>query len=216
MPDENPREGFGIVAACSDNWRHTMGSQHTSHKDRLLKLEHNLSAMNTAIQNTQSLNLGVEHRRIEAMVAQQESNIPRLSHEAEISSQKVNTVMSFVEERMREFKARMNDFKQSNMNVEVPLNIVNSLNDIIMEGAPSTIIEVIRQKIEELSQVVRTDQFAIDGLRNVMIDLQGRFIATLQPTGGSSVLPSSDPSLPTSNRQMNEMRSSQRDTCSKE
>ena len=117
---------------------------------------------------------------------------------------------------MREFKARMNDFKQSNMNVEVPLNIVNSLNDIIMEGAPSTIIEVIRQKIEELSQVVRTDQFAIDGLRNVMIDLQGRFIATLQPTGGSSVLPSSDPSLPTSNRQMNEMRSSQRDTCSKE
>ena len=24
--NENPREGFGIVAACSDNWRHTMGS----------------------------------------------------------------------------------------------------------------------------------------------------------------------------------------------
>ena len=41
--NENPREGFGIDAACSDNWRHTMGSQHTSHKDRLLKLEHNLS-----------------------------------------------------------------------------------------------------------------------------------------------------------------------------
>ena len=40
--NENLRKGFGIVAACSDNWRHTMGSQHTSHEDRLLKLEHNL------------------------------------------------------------------------------------------------------------------------------------------------------------------------------
>ena len=68
--NENPMEGFGIVAGCSDNWRLTMGSGHTNHKDRLLKLEHNMSAMNTAIQNTQSLNLGVqaEHSRIEAMV----------------------------------------------------------------------------------------------------------------------------------------------------
>ena len=55
--NEKIREGFGIVATYSDNWRHTMGSGHTSHEDRLLKLEHNLSAMNTAIQNTQSLSL---------------------------------------------------------------------------------------------------------------------------------------------------------------
>ena len=74
--NENLREGFGIVAGCSDNWRHTMGSQITSHKDRLFKLEHNLSAMNTAIQNT-------EHRRIDTMVTQH--IIPRLSHEVEIS-----------------------------------------------------------------------------------------------------------------------------------
>ena len=68
--NENPREGFGIVAACSDNWRHTMGSQHTSHEERLLKLKHSLSAMNTAIQNTQSFNPGVqaEHGRTKAWV----------------------------------------------------------------------------------------------------------------------------------------------------
>ena len=120
--NENPRDGFGIVAACSDNWRHTMGSRHTSHEDRLLKLEHNLSAMKTAIQNTQSLNLGVQvgHRRIEAMIAQHESIIARLSHEVEISTHKVNTVVSFMDERMREFEDRMNKIKQSNMNMEVP------------------------------------------------------------------------------------------------
>ena len=113
--NKKPREGFGIVAACSDNWRHTMDSQHTSHEDRLLKLEHYVSVMNTAIQNTQSLNLGIqaEHRSIEAMVAQHKSIISRLSHEVENSSQKVNTVVSFVEQRMRKFEDRMTEIKQN-------------------------------------------------------------------------------------------------------
>ena len=58
---------------------------------------------------------------------------------------------------MKEFLDRINEIKQSNVNTEVPSDVVNSLNEIIMEGAPSTIIEVIRQEVEELSQVVRTD-----------------------------------------------------------
>ena len=78
-----------------------------------------------------------------------------------------------------------------------------------MEGAPSTIIERIRHRVKELSQVVQTDQFATDSLRDVMIDFQERFHTTLQRTVGSSIPPSSDPSLQTSCRQMNEMRSSQ-------
>ena len=48
----------------------------------------------------------------------------------------------------------MNEIKQSNMNAEIPSNVVDSLNDILMESAPSTILEVIRQQVEELSQVV--------------------------------------------------------------
>ena len=71
-----------------------------------------------------------------------------------------------VKERMREFEAKINEIKQSNMNAKVPLDVVNSLNDIIMDSAPSTIIEVIRQQVKELSQVVRTDRFATNGLRN--------------------------------------------------
>ena len=91
------------------------------------------------------------------MVSQHESIIPRLSHKVEILSQIVNTVISMIEERMREFEDRMNETKESNMNAEVPSNIVNSLNDIIMEVAPSTIIEVISQQVEDLSQVVCTE-----------------------------------------------------------
>ena len=71
------------------------------------------------------------------------------------------------------------------------MEIVNSLNDIIMEGAPSTIIEVIR--VKELSQVIQTDRFITDSLRNVMIDLKERFNATLQHIIDSFSPPSGDP-----------------------
>ena len=63
---------------------------------------------------------------------------------------------------MREFKVWIHEIKQSNMNREVPMEIVKLLNEIIMKGAPSTIVEVMRQQVRELSQVIQTDQFATD------------------------------------------------------
>ena len=117
---------------------------------------------------------------------------------------------------MRELEDRMNKIKESDMNSEIPLNVVSSLNHIIMEGAPNTIIEVIRQQVEELSQVACTELFITDDLRNEMSDLQERFNATIQLSGASSLLPSSDPSLQTSDREMNEMRASQKDMRSRE
>ena len=53
--NENPREGFAVVSAFTDNWRQTMGSQYTSQEESLLKF-----TMNTAIQKSLSLNLGIQ------------------------------------------------------------------------------------------------------------------------------------------------------------
>ena len=60
------------------------------------------------------------------------------------------------------------------------------------------------------------ERFATDDLRNVMTDLQETFNATLQCSGGSSLLSSSDSSPQTSDREINEMRPSQRDVRSRE
>ena len=117
------------------------------------------------------MGIQAEHRRIEELVTQHEKIIPRLNHKVEISSKRVNTTLSSVEERLRDFKVWINEVKQSIVNTEVPKENVNSLNDIILEGALSTIIEVIKQRVEELSQVIKTDRFAMDSLRDVMIDL---------------------------------------------
>ena len=107
--------------------------------------------MNTAIQGSHLFFLGLqaECRRIDTTVTQHENTLSRLHHEVKTSSRKMNssTVLSSVEERMREFEVWINKVKQSNMNTEIPMEIVNSLNDIIQESASSAVIEVMRQQV---------------------------------------------------------------------
>ena len=81
-----------------------MGSHLTSHEDRLSKLEHNLSAMNTSIWTTQSLSseAQAECRRINSIITQHDSIIPRRNQEVQVSSLRVNAVISSVEKKMGE------------------------------------------------------------------------------------------------------------------
>ena len=72
---------------------------------------------------------------------------------------------------MGELEDRMNEIKELNVNSEIPPNVVSSLNNIIMEGTPSTIIEVIRQQVEDVLQVVCTDRFITDDLRNEISEI---------------------------------------------
>ena len=143
----------------------------------LLKIEHSLLAIKPAIQGFHFLFLGLqaECRRIEAMVTQHETNMQRLCHEVETSSRRVNAVLSSVEERMREFETWINEVRQTNINTELPMEIVNSLNKIIQESAPSAVLKVMRQQLRELSQVIQNDRFVTDNLRGLVVDLRKKF-----------------------------------------
>ena len=89
----------------------------------------------------------------------------------QVSSKKVNAVVSSVKKKMGELEDRMNEIKELNVNSEIPPNVVSSLNNIIMEGTPSTIIEVIRQQVEDVLQVVCTERFITDDLRNEISEI---------------------------------------------
>ena len=82
------------------------------------------------------------------MVTQDETSLPRLRQKMETSSRRVNTVLSSVEERMKEFEIWISEVRKSNMNTKIPMEIVNLLNEIIQERAPSAAVEVMRQQSE--------------------------------------------------------------------
>ena len=56
-----------------------------------------------------------------------------------------------------------------------------------MEGAPSTVMELLSQWVEELSQMICTERFANDDKRNNISDLQERFNSSILKYGTSSL-----------------------------
>ena len=102
---------------------------------------------------------------------------------------------------MREFKIWINEVKQSNMNTGIPMDMVNSLNEIIQEGEPSVVVKVMRQQVRELSQVIQNVRFVTDNLRGLVVDLQEKFNAATPQGMRSSTLSLGDPSPQTSDRQ---------------
>ena len=63
---------------------------------------------------------------------------------------KVNSVLNKVEGRMEEFLTWINHIKQSNMNEEIPEDIVSSLQEIIQDNSSASSVESIRVQVEEM------------------------------------------------------------------
>ena len=127
--------------------------RHINQEERILSLEHNLLIMNNTIKGTQTSFLGLqaEFRRMDDMVNCHKTVVLRLRLEVESSSWRVNSVLSSVEERMKEFETWINEVRQTNMDTKIPMEIVNRLNEIIQESAPPVAVEIIRQQAEKLS-----------------------------------------------------------------
>ena len=80
---------------------------------------------------------------MDEMFYRHETIISNLRLEMESSSQRVNSVLSLVEERMNEFEQWINEVRQSNMDAEIPMEIVNSLNEVVQERALSVAVEIL-------------------------------------------------------------------------
>ena len=59
---------------------------------------------------------------MDEMFYRHETIISNLRLEMESSSQRVNSVLSLVEERMNEFEQWINEVRQSNMDAEIPMD----------------------------------------------------------------------------------------------
>ena len=138
--------------------------------------------------------------------------IPRLHLEVENSSWSVNSVLSSVDERIKEFEIWINKVRQSNMDTGIPMEIVNSLNEIIQEGAPLVAIEIMRQQVQELSQGWQTT----DDLKGLVVDLQDKLDFVSYQGTNSLNITSRDFPPQTVNGQISGLRSSQGNPSSRE
>ena len=56
---------------------------------------------------------------------------------------------SSVESRMGELEEKLNEIRDSYLNADISQNCIHPLSDVIMEGALSTVMELLSQWVED-------------------------------------------------------------------
>ena len=149
----NSKEGLNVIFSCTDTWKETMTGWHNKQKERIISLEYQLSQVNNVfLEESQTLfvKLQRDFRRLDDTVSRHKAIIPKLQEEVGSTLHQVNWVMSEVDRKMDEFQDWVNYVKPTDMTGEIPMEIVNSLNDVIMNKSPATTIEQVRECVEYL------------------------------------------------------------------
>ena len=116
------------------------------------------------------------------MVAQHEAIIPKIREEVGSSLRKVNSVLVEVDRKMEEFQDWVNYVKPRDMTAEIPMEIVNTLNDIIKDKSPVTSMEYVCECVEHLEGAVQADWETTEHVRSAMVELQDKIANSLVNT----------------------------------
>ena len=68
----------------------------------------------------------------------------------------------------------MEELRSVDVSAGIPQGVIRSLNNTIMDGSPSVTMEVLNQRIDDLTQDNCNDQFMSTGIRTEIGELQER------------------------------------------
>ena len=98
--------------------------------------------------------------------------IPKLQEEMGTPLGKVNSILEEVDRKMEEFQEWVNYLKPTDMTTKIPMEIVNTLNEIILDRSPSTTMESVGHGVEQLEGVVCFNRQTKEHVRSTMVELQ--------------------------------------------
>ena len=123
-------------------------------EDRIVSLE--LSMVNSLWKESQ-ISLGKlqeEVSRLSSKVLQYEIDMPKLQETIEVLVPTASSLVEEVERKMEEFQEWVNYVTLKDVTSEIPKEIVDSLNEIILERSPASNMELVNEPVEHLEGIV--------------------------------------------------------------
>ena len=144
----NPRQGLAVISAYTDTWKDTMTARFNNQEERILGLENQLMAsMSTVGKYEESFTrFRNQVKRLDDLVERHKRAFTKLRGDVETSLGKVNSVLNKVKGRMEEFLTWINHIKHSNLNEEIPEDIVSSLQEIIRDNFAVSSVESMQYR----------------------------------------------------------------------
>ena len=95
-----------------------------------------------------------EVSRLNSTVSQYETDIPKLQETVRASVSMASSLVEEVGKKMEEFQEWVNYVTSKDVTSEIPKEIIDSLNEIILEKTPASTRERVNERVEHLEDLV--------------------------------------------------------------
>ena len=115
-----------------------------------------------------------EVSRLNSKVLQYDMDIPRLQETVGASVSTDNSLVEDVGRKMEEFQEWVNYVTPKDVTSEIPKEIVDSLNEIILEKTPTSDRELVNECVKHLEDLIQDNRRNTENVRSAIIQLQDR------------------------------------------
>ena len=182
----------------------------TSQEQRVRRLEEGFSAVRSSNLRIESLEFEIQEacQRVCSVSKKNENLLPGLLSKAQASSLRVKTVEFIVEHRLAEMDNKLQKIMEIGLNSRPLPRVVNNVNNTILHGAPSTVLEYVSLEIEEFAQARYADRIITEELTLEVLEIQDRI-------NSSMMTPTTDFANKKKDSRQSENRSRERDIVRK-
>ena len=121
------------------------------------------------------------------MIKYHERTVPSWRKEIDESLGNAKMVLGKVENRMEEFMVWINHFRETNWNEDIPVEVINSLQELIQDTSAASSVKDLRLQVEEISLEVHDERSRTNLLRSMVFNLQDKLEEFPKPTSSSSL-----------------------------
>ena len=84
-----------------------------------------------------------------------------------------------MQHRLAEIDTNEQKIKESGWHSGISPSLVNSVNSLIIQGAPATVLNGVTQEMDDLSQALYTERVIVDNLRFDVLEMQDRISSSM-------------------------------------
>ena len=121
------------------------------------------------------------------MIKYHERTVPSWRKEIDESLGNAKMVLGKVENRMEEFMVWINHFRETNRNEDIPVEVINSLQELIQDTSAASSVKDLRLQVEEISLEVHDERSRTNLLRSMVFNLQDKLEEFPKPSSSSSL-----------------------------
>jgi len=169
----DPRPGFQVISTCTDTWRGETNSNYARLDSKVQEIERSLCVLSKSIVEKDKTQDEIKLRigELDKILSEVKLRIDQQDARYSALDVAICTLRTAINDRFNQVETWFNDIRTMN-SPEVPREIVDSIQEVILDSAPGIAGETMRNEVRDIRKAALTDRFITEELRGMVVTLK--------------------------------------------